>query len=151
MLPCRMLLFTFTSNSKLSLGQFYRKLTGHGALVTFPLSTDSSWLNQRFYDWMLRIGRWYRGLGGTFETEHCVTLKYDSTLYLWIVILLSFVSVYNILKIFFHQDVIIWKVHCSVFGGQTNMCVGQWPAKMTVRGTMVRSEVCNSWCFCLES
>ena len=23
--------------------------------------------------------------------------------------------------------------------------------KMTVRGTMVRSEVCNSWCFCLES
>ena len=22
---------------------------------------------------------------------------------------------------------------------------------MTVRGTMVRSEVCNSWCFCLES
>ena len=65
MLPCRMLLFTFTSNSKLSLGQFYRKLTGHGALVTFPLSTDSSWLNQRFYDWMLRIGRWYRGLGDT--------------------------------------------------------------------------------------
>lgn len=54
-----------------------------------------------------------------FETEHCVTLKYDSTLYLWIVILLSFVSVYNILKIFFNQNVIIWKVHCSVFGGQT--------------------------------
>ena len=25
------------------------------------------------------------------------------------------------------------------------------PIKMTVRGTMVRSEVCNSWCFCLES
>ena len=24
-------------------------------------------------------------------------------------------------------------------------------SKMTVRGTMVRSEVCNSWCFCLES
>ena len=23
--------------------------------------------------------------------------------------------------------------------------------KMTVRGTMVLSEVCNSWCFCLES
>ena len=23
--------------------------------------------------------------------------------------------------------------------------------KMTVRGTMVRSEVCNSWCFCLVS
>ena len=23
--------------------------------------------------------------------------------------------------------------------------------KMTVRGTMVRSEVCNFWCFCLES
>ena len=23
--------------------------------------------------------------------------------------------------------------------------------KMTVRGTMVRSEVCNSWCFCLGS
>mgnify|MGYP001348521343 CR=1 FL=1 len=23
--------------------------------------------------------------------------------------------------------------------------------KMTVRGTMVRSEVCNSWCYCLES
>ena len=24
-------------------------------------------------------------------------------------------------------------------------------SKMTVQGTMVRSEVCNSWCFCLES
>ena len=24
-------------------------------------------------------------------------------------------------------------------------------SKITVRGTMVRSEVCNSWCFCLES
>ena len=24
-------------------------------------------------------------------------------------------------------------------------------SKMTVRGTMVRSEVCNSWCFCLGS
>ena len=29
--------------------------------------------------------------------------------------------------------------------------VGIASSKMTVRGTMVRSEVCNSWCFCLES
>ena len=28
---------------------------------------------------------------------------------------------------------------------------GAHTRKMTVRGTMLRSEVCNSWCFCLES
>ena len=28
--------------------------------------------------------------------------------------------------------------------------MGDISEKMTVRGTMVRSEVCNSWCFCLE-
>ena len=34
---------------------------------------------------------------------------------------------------------LIWK-SCGLF---------KW--KMTVRGTMVRSEVCNAWCFCLGS
>ena len=29
--------------------------------------------------------------------------------------------------------------------------VNEMKLKMTVRGTMLRSEVCNSWCFCLES
>ena len=34
---------------------------------------------------------------------------------------------------------------------QTDLSLSAMKVKMTVRGTMVRSEVCNSWCFCLES
>ena len=36
-------------------------------------------------------------------------------------------------------------------GTQTRLRGGCTYLKMTVRGTMVRSEVCNSWCFCLGS
>ena len=61
---------------------------------------------------------------------------------------------FNSLHLFIHSTVfallsIQW---CFL---DPSIWVKRWPSvpniKMTVRGTMVRSEVCNSWCFCLES
>ena len=46
---------------------------------------------------------------------------------------------------------------CESNGGERNGLFesGLWSVfsltKITFRGTMVRSEVCNSWCLCLES
>ena len=46
---------------------------------------------------------------------------------------------------------LILAVHNSSIGLIVPCSVCLTKLKMTVRGTMVRSEVCNSWCFCLES
>ena len=46
------------------------------------------------------------------------------------------------------QDFIYFREKLQNWGDRTLSCI---KLKMTVRGTMVRSEVCNSWCFCLES
>ena len=66
--------------------------------------------------------------------------------------LLKFCSIFRIIQNMFY--ITTWHIYIQLSRQFWKLSVGSETSskrKMTVRGTMVRSEVCNSWCFCLES